>query len=299
MPRLGKLPRLARAEHSWMGPLMTGATVAILAADPAPLVPLATGYRNLCDRFPALALVTNHLPPLPMALLSSLVAVALLMGGTVGLTQLIRAHYLNRRLDERAHPAPARLVRAGERLGLGTRLIYLNDPAPAAFCYGFVRPCVAVTAGLLKRLDDEELTAALAHERYHVQRRDPARYLALHALAATGFMFPIAAALRRRLETRIELAADRAALTVASRGALAGALLCVLSNGNMRRAGTVGLTATEARIACLAGTSALPPIHVRSTAVSLGVVLVILAAVVDLAMAADLIQMACPLCPWA
>ena len=52
----------------------------------------------------------------------------------------------------------------------------------------------------------------LLHERHHLRRRDPLRYLVLHALSAGLFMLPLALVLQRWAETRMELAADRAAL---------------------------------------------------------------------------------------
>jgi len=295
MPRM-----IERARQSWdrsvVVALAGAAVVGLLAAIPGALVPLATGYQALCDRFPLLAQVTNHLPPVPMALLLGLVIAALVNGASVGITQLVRAHRFNRRLDAAVRPAPRRLAEAGAALGLGDRLFYLDDPGLVACCYGIVRPRVLVSAGLLARLDDEELRAVLAHERHHVWRRDPARYLALRVLAAAAFMVPAVAAFGRRLETQIEVGADRAAFTVASKGALAGALLTVLSGPRLPTVGVAGISATEARIAHLAGAPVLPPIPARAVAASLAVVLVTIAAVADLARSAHLIEMLCPLC---
>lgn len=286
-------------DRSWFIALATVIIVGLLAAFPAPLIPLARVYRDLCDRYPVLAVLTNHLPPLPVALLLGLTAVALINGGAVGITQFRRTLRFNRRLDDRASQVPPRLGLAGARLGLGDRLIYLDEPRLAACCYGFVRPRVAVTADLLAHLDDAELIAVLAHERHHLQRRDPARYLAIHALAAAAFMFPVAAAIRHHLETRVEIAADRAALAVASRGALAGALLSALAGAEAPIVGVAGLSATEARIAHLAGRQAVPPIPLRPAIVSLAVLGVIVAGAVNLATSAHFVRMICPLCPWA
>ncbi len=174
-------------------------------------------------------------------------------------------------------------------------MIYLNHPVVAAFCYGFLRPRVAVTAGLLARLDDTELIAVLAHERHHLRRRDPARYLGLHALAAAAFMFPVAPAIRRRLETRLELAADRSALAIVPRGALAGALLAVLAGGEATVIGAARLSATEARIAHLAGNPDLPSIPNRASMTSVALLAVIVAATADLAGWTSMVCMLCSL----
>jgi Zn-dependent protease with chaperone function len=285
-------------DRAWGIALVTVGAVGLLAAVPAPLIPIAEGYRVLCERYPVLAQVTNHLPPLPAALLFSLAVLALGNGAATAIRVLVRALRFNRSLDRIAAPPPPRLVRVGRSLGLEDRLTYLDEPAVIACCYGFVRPRVAVTSELLARLDDEELLAALAHERHHLLRRDPARYLAMRTLAATAFMFPAAAPLRQRLEAHIELAADRAALTVSSKGALAGALLNVLAGPAAPTVGAAALSATEARIAHLAGHPVLPPIPVKAIVASVAVLTVVFVAASDLATATAVAPMICPLCPW-
>ncbi len=283
-------------DRTWMAAVATAAAVGLLAVVPTPLVPLARSYRDLCDRYPVIALLTNHLPALPGALLLTLAAAALINGGAMGGTQLVRTLHFNCRLDGCARPMPARLARAGVRLGLGDRLTYLGEPGLAACCYGFLRPRVAVTAGLLAHLDDEELTAVLAHEGHHLRRRDPLRYLVFHAVAAAAFMFPVAPAVRRRLEVRTELAADRAALAVAPRGALAAALLAALAGAETPIIGAARLSATEARIAHLSGTPAVPAIPARTVVASLGLLAVIAGVAANFAASAHVVEMVCRLC---
>ncbi len=282
--------------RAWVASLVTGLLAALVAVDPAPLLPLARAYQRLCDQFPPLALLTFHAPPLPLALLLSLGGIALFAGAWTGTTGLVRTHRFNRCLRSHGLSLPPRLVGAATTLGIGDRITYLGWATPTACCYGFVRPRIAVTAGLLQRLDDTEIMAVLAHERWHLHRRDPVRYLALHALAAAAFMVPVAPALRHRLEVRIELAADRAALAEAPRGALAGALLAVLTTPPAPVPGVAGLTATEARIAHLSGRAPMPEIPVHLVTTSLGLVAVIALSTVDLASAKHLVEMVCVFC---
>lgn len=276
--------------------LAIGLVVALLVIDPAPLVPLAHAYRALCERYPLLALLTFHAPPLPLVLLLLLAGIALIAGTWAGLTGLMRTHRFNQRVRQSALPLPPHLACIGVDLGIADRLTYLGWVSPAACCYGFVRPRIAVTAGLLARLDDEELASVLAHERQHLHRRDPMRYLLLHALSAAAFMFPVVRALRERQEARIELAADRAALAVAPRGALAGALLTVLDVSPVPVPGAAWLTATEARIAQLSGQALMPEIPARLVMASVGLAAVIVVAAIDLAASADLVEMVCAFC---
>lgn len=297
MRRQGHLHTRWQHDRTWAAAPVTGLVVALVAVNPTPLLPLARGYRALCEQYPPLALLTFHAPPLPLALLLSLFGLALIAGVWAGSTRLIRTVRFNRRLQHGGRALPPQLARIGSNLGIADQLTYLEWAEPAACCYGFIQPRVAVTAGLVTRLDDEELIAVLAHERRHLRRRDPLRLLAVHALTATAFMFPVAPSLRRRLETWIELDADRAAWTVASRGALAGALLVVLTGPQVPVPGAVGLTATEARIAQLSGRALVPEISTRSVVASLSLAAVILLTTVDLTLAPDLVRMRCPLCP--
>lgn len=279
----------------WARALVTGAAVAMVAIEPAPLLPVARAYAALCERFPVLALMTNQAPLLPLALLFSLVGCALVAGGWTSVIGLRKTLRFNRQLRNAGAPVPNRVNAIAETLGLASRLTYVADPEPMACCYGLLSPRIAVTAGLVERLDDEELTAVLAHERAHQRRRDPLRYLLLDALAAAAFMFPVIPALRQRLTAKTELAADKAALAITSRRALAGALLAVVSPRNAPP-GIAALTPTEARIAQLAGDSALPAVPMRAVAASLGLAGIMLVAVAGLATSADIVRTACPFC---
>jgi Zn-dependent protease with chaperone function len=280
----------------WAPVFVIGLAVSVVAMQPAPLLPVARAYAALCERFPFLALVTHDVPPLPLALLLSLAGCAFLAGGWSGMAGLLATLRVNRQL-RRGGPLPDRVISIARDLGVVRRLTYLSDPEPTACCYGFFRPWIAVSSGLVDRLDDEELTAVLGHEREHLRRRDPLRYLMVGVAAAAAFMFPVAPALRRRWMARSELAADRGALTIASRGALAGALLAVIP-APRTAPGIAGLTSTEARIAQLTGESILPPIPARAAFASLGLACIIVLATVDLAASAQMVRMACPFCSW-
>ncbi len=182
-------------------------------------------------------------------------------------------------------------------MDLEDHLIYLPLATPAAFCFGLLLPRVAITAGLLDRLDDTELIAVLLHERHHQWRRDPLRYLLLHAVVSGLFMLPLARAAKRWVETRIELAADRAALAVVPRGALAGALIAALAGPTAIPAMLASLSATEARIAHLTGRSEAPTVPrstILATAVLLGGLILVLT---SLTTTRQVWELVCALCP--
>jgi len=295
MPRTFLLARLQCGSQLGSA-LAVGLVIALLMVNPAPLLPIARAYRELCEQYPPLALLTFHASPVLLAFLLGLAGLITFVGVGAAVTGLVRTHRFNQRLRRGAMPMPPQLVRIGTNLSIADQLSYQAWAEPAACCYGFLRPRIAITAGLLTQLDDEELTAVIAHERQHLRCRDPLRFLVLHTLTAAAFMFPVVSALQRRHEARIELAADRASLTVAPRGALAGALLAVLNGPRTSVPGAAGLTATESRIAQLSGRAALPEIPVRLVIASLGLTAVIALAAVDLAASADLVEMICEFC---
>lgn len=283
--------------HRTLAPAVAiGVAIALLAVYPAPLLPLARAYQALCEQYPILARLTFRAPPAPLVLLMSLASLGAFVGGWAGVVALWQTHRFNQHLRNSGVTVPPRVVHLAADLGIADRITYLAWAQPAACCYGFRRPRIAITEGLVAYLDDAELTAVLAHEREHLRRRDPVRYLVLHALSVGAFMFPVVAALRQRREAHIELAADRAALAVAPRGALAGALLAVLNASELPVRGVAGLTATEARIAQLSGQGLLPDIPARLVVASLGLAGVIMVALTDLAMSEDLVAMVCDYC---
>ena len=279
--------------RAWASPCLALVTMVALANSPSALLPLARTFRDLCDRFPILAMLTNHISPLPVAFAIVVMTFALVSGGAAGLTRLLRTRRLVTWLDCQPCAVPGRLAQVSQQLGVGERVVYLDQPVVAAFCFGVIQPRIAISAGMLARLDDDELLAVLTHERHHLLHRDPLRYLLLHSAAASAFMFPVSDVLRRRVETRMELAADRAAVALSSPAALAGALLTVLSQGEARMAGAVGLSATESRIAHLLGRESLPESPARTVLASLAPMVVIALATVHLAGSSDLVRMAC------
>lgn len=93
-----------------------------------------------------------------------------------------------------------------------TDIVFLNLTSPHAFCLGFWRPRLWLTAGLLDLLTDDELGAVLAHEAHHLRQRDPLRLLISRALKSAFFFIPVIADLARLAELEQEVVADRQAI---------------------------------------------------------------------------------------
>ena len=179
------LAALAAAEYAWLGWLLD--TGVNLAAVTLVLVSAVTG------------------------LTASAAVEVRAAAGSRGLRRLARAH---------SRPLPRAMRHAAATLGLAGRVEAVAATEPFAVTVGLVRPRILVSDQLAGALTPAELTAVLAHERCHLRHRDPARLL-----AAYGWYLPAARWLAGRVALNRELAADRAALTLAGRGVLAGALL--------------------------------------------------------------------------
>jgi Zn-dependent protease with chaperone function len=185
-------------------------------------------------------------------------------------------------------PAPGDVFwGAAEAAWLDPRYVRVVRRLPnPAFTAGWLRPIVYVSCELADRLSFAELAAVLAHERAHVERRDPLRLSAVRFLARTLFWLPALSRLADDLADEAEVLAD----DVAARSrplVLASALLAIAGGFSGRRLpeATVGACSDarpdllERRIRRLAGENA--PVHSHVTRRSLAFAAVALAAVLS------------------
>ncbi len=101
------------------------------------------------------------------------------------------------------------------------------DTQPRAFCAGLLRPQVYISTGAAVLLDDEALSAVMAHEHHHARRYDPLRLAAGRVLARALFFVPGLGELIRRQQALAELSADESSVNQAAgnRSGLARAML--------------------------------------------------------------------------
>lgn len=141
-----------------------------------------------------------------------------------------------------------RRVVAMSAIGAGPRdSVIVGGPEVLVAAAGVARPRVLVSAGALTQLDDEELAAALDHERGHIAHRH--RFVLMHAQicrAAARFV-PGTRLATRELSLHLERDADRWALRRHDRFALASAIL--------KAAGSRAPLVASGAVASLAGES--------------------------------------------
>ncbi|MDA8357775.1 MAG: M56 family metallopeptidase [Actinomycetota bacterium] len=99
-----------------------------------------------------------------------------------------------------------------------------DDDEPYALCIGMLRPCIAVSTGLLGHLGREELAAVLAHEELHRRRRAPLRQLVARVTARALFFVPLLDDLLEVHLVEEEILADRTSSAIVGRRPLALAL---------------------------------------------------------------------------
>lgn len=220
-----------RHRLAFLAPVALGAGV--LAMSGAALVHFVTatdiaGFGKALGRNCAgvFAIFSRGLEP-PHLLATLLISAA----GTAFLVSLWRQVKATRRYLRTLHAADEAetslaLEQILERLGLTRdRVRVIAAEAPMCFSAGFIRPSIYVSTGTLNLLNRQELTAVMAHERYHLAKKDPARSAILRALSRSLFFLPIMKSLEARHAIAKEVAADAEALRHAGgKLALAGAL---------------------------------------------------------------------------
>lgn len=101
------------------------------------------------------------------------------------------------------------------------------DTQPRAFCAGLLRPRVYVSTGASMLLDDQALSAVMAHEHHHARRYDPLRLAVGRVLMHALFFVPGLDQLVAHQVQLAELSADESAVSEAAdhRSGLARAML--------------------------------------------------------------------------
>ncbi|HVA26206.1 MAG TPA: M56 family metallopeptidase [Chloroflexota bacterium] len=121
-------------------------------------------------------------------------------------------------------------------------IIMTNDDRPFAKASSEFRPRLYISAGLLRRLDRDELEGVLAHELAHLTLQHHwTSCLTLLLRDATWFL-PTAGLLRKKLHAGREAAADRlAAATTRKPAALASAILAIWECASGGKSGAMAL----------------------------------------------------------
>lgn len=182
--------------------------------------------------------------------------------------RVVRTHLHARRLLRQSQAEhPTKLADVLAEYQLENHVVLVRARHPLAFCFGFVRPRICLSTGLVALLPSSQLKAVLLHEAYHRRRFDPLRLLCAEAVGTMLFFLPVVHEWRDTFTLQLELDADRHTINAVGKPALAGALHRLLaqppSSVTMPAAGVAGLSPTAARIAELLGDGS-PPQQISS-----------------------------------
>jgi Zn-dependent protease with chaperone function len=161
------------------------------------------------------------------------ILLALAVLGAIAVGLVLRSIWHQRREYQRFI---ARLAVVGP-LERDPAVTVIADPEPRAFCAGYLRPSIYVSARALELLGEAELDAVLAHEHRHRRLRDPLRFACGRVLGDALFFIPALRPLYRRYADLAEVGADAAAVAEVGRGSLARALLTFEGDGHPTVAG--------------------------------------------------------------
>lgn len=181
------------------------------------LTPNAEGIRNAslaCLFLPTMADWPTHLVSYALA---ALLALGLLQGGCLFWDQWRGTRRL-RLLLQSAHSVRDTdrvliqdLVRSAE---LADRVDLMYSDRPVAFCYGWLKPRVCISTGIIARLERGELQAILLHESHHLWHRDPLKTSVSGILSRVFFFLPIMESLRQQYLLAQEIEADGHVLSI-------------------------------------------------------------------------------------
>jgi Zn-dependent protease with chaperone function len=149
---------------------------------------------------------------------------ALALVGEVHMARLQRRRR-ERELSALAPELPLGLSRSPRERTARERLVVLEDVRPEAWSLPGPSARLVVTTGALRRLNDQELAAVLAHERGHVRARHHWLISCAEALSAAFPGARVFTAFREETGRLVELAADDTASRRHGRLAVALALL--------------------------------------------------------------------------
>ncbi|HZQ06835.1 MAG TPA: M56 family metallopeptidase [Anaerolineae bacterium] len=187
-----------------------------------------------------------------------LVGLLVLVGTTV--TFAMRAWQNARRTQRQVNqllaqsiPLSSDLTGLAAALGIGARLDVVEFARPLSFCYGWRRPRILITSGLIELMTPDELAAVLAHEKYHLRNGDPLKILLLRALRDAVVFLPVLRDLTQNYFAAQEIAADEdVTQSPEARQSLARALYKMVRYAEDERLSVSAFTPLSARVQQLA-----------------------------------------------
>ncbi|WP_044642746.1 M56 family metallopeptidase [Risungbinella massiliensis] len=116
------------------------------------------------------------------------------------------------------------------------KVLLVDQAEPIVFTFGFRKPQILISTGMLQTVAEEELIAILEHERWHCKQGDPWKGFITSTFANSLFFFPIIGKLRDLYFLEKEILADQFAIQKSSKKVLVSALIKLASSSSHQTA---------------------------------------------------------------
>ena len=104
------------------------------------------------------------------------------------------------------------IKKLANRLELKNKVFVFKKSYPSAFCFGFWKPKIYLSTGLVKILSRSELEAVVRHEKYHLENKDAFVFLLSSMAQILLPFFPLISDISKKYRIQNEMAADEAAV---------------------------------------------------------------------------------------
>lgn len=133
--------------------------------------------------------------------------------------------YIKTNLKKRKKTISTKLRNAVRLIGAEDRIIEISDESPVIFSFGYVKPMICISSGLVRKLQRKELLAVLQHEKHHLDTYEPIKIFFVKAIAKLLFFLPGIKSLTEQYLVFSEITADQKATNnFQDKGPLARAL---------------------------------------------------------------------------
>lgn len=189
-----------------------------------PLVAAQTIY--FCEKTIANSVQIPYFMPILLVFFLFLIFI---MGLIIFMIQVLRTKAYTSKILAKKVILPKKVTNIAEHLCLQNKIDVIKDASFISFSYGFLRPRICLSTGLITLLTKEELQAVLLHESYHIKNYDPLRLILGKTASRMFFFIPTLKDIQAHFVFSKEIAADQAVIRNSNRQSLISALTAFLS----------------------------------------------------------------------
>jgi Zn-dependent protease with chaperone function len=204
--------------------------------------------------------VSIALPDSTPVLFSGAILLIVLSGIGIFSVQLLRTKLYLTKILKNNRPLTKKIKTLADQLKISDKIDLVSNKQISSFCYGIISPRICISLQLVRSLNSQELKAVLAHERSHLNNRDPLKILLGQVITTMFFFIPVLKDLHNFFALTKEIEADKAAIkslggSIHLKNALSKILIPFTPNF-IPVAAFTQLTNIEARVLSLKGSPA-------------------------------------------